>query len=212
MGPSSTKSCKDCCICLSWPVELILLSSAASRVSMMICILSSSLHASLSIASWARLELVPLWCFGGSVLWVPFLRNLNDLLIFSCPKKTFTATTSPVTIGTSSYWVRVFLTFIPFFLTLHFLVYSIFFLETVQTVLSGTDLYYWFAAGFGNYFNLTEPFASFFDLPIMGSVVSLSVHFFFVHRIFVLSEKRSRWICVIICLVWLSPKASERLY
>jgi hypothetical protein len=73
-----------------------------------------------------------------------------------------------------------------------FVVYSIFFLETVQTILSGADLYYWFAAGFGNYGNIINSFASFFDLPIMGSVVSLSVQFFFVYRIFVLSEKRSQ--------------------
>ena len=70
-----------------------------------------------------------------------------------------------------------------------FVVYSIFFLETVQTALSGADLYYWFAAGFDNVYQLTTPFASFFDLTIMGSVVSLCVQFFFVYRIFVLSKK-----------------------
>jgi hypothetical protein len=83
----------------------------------------------------------------------------------------------------------------------HFVVYSIFLLETVQTALSGADLYYWFAAGFGKFDHLISPFASFFDLPIMGSVVSLSVQCFFVYRIRVLSEKRSRWLCLIICLV-----------
>ena len=78
---------------------------------------------------------------------------------------------------------------------------SIFFLESVQTALSGADLYYWFAAGFGNTGNLTEPFVSFVDVQIMGSVVCLIVQFFFVYRIFVLSETRSWWLCVIICLV-----------
>jgi hypothetical protein len=68
---------------------------------------------------------------------------------------------------------------------------SIFFLESVQTALSGADLYYWFAAGFGNTGNLTEPFVSFVDVQIMGSVVCLIVQFFFVYRIFVLSETRS---------------------
>ena len=63
-------------------------------------------------------------------------------------------------------------------LTKHFAVYCICFLETVQTVLSGADLYYWFAAGFGEAQFIT-PFASFFDLQIVGSVVSLSVQFFF---------------------------------
>ncbi|KAH9984750.1 hypothetical protein BJV77DRAFT_1153101 [Russula vinacea] len=81
------------------------------------------------------------------------------------------------------------------------LVYSIFFLETVQTVLSGANLYYWFAASFGNFHNLLSPFASSFDVPILGSVVAISVQLFFVYRILVLSEKRSRWLCFIILLL-----------
>ena len=100
------------------------------------------------------------------------------------------------------------------FLTKYFVVYSIFFLETVQTALSGVDLYYWFAAG-NDDFRLTTPYTSFFDLPILGSVVSLSVQFFFVYRIWELSrlsKKRSRWLCVIICLVSgnFVPKVLER--
>ena len=101
-----------------------------------------------------------------------------------------------------------------FSLTNHFIVYSIFFLETVQTVLSGADLYYWFIAGFGDKAIIT-PFASFFDIQIVGSVVSLSVQLFFVYRIRVLSrlcEKRSRWLCIIICLVMLSPKIQNDLF
>ena len=90
--------------------------------------------------------------------------------------------------------------------------YSIFLLETVQTGLSGADLYYWFVSGFGNTGHLTAPFASFVDVQMMGSVVSLSVQFFFVYRIFVLSEKKSWWLCVIICLVTLSPKIPEQSY
>lgn len=81
------------------------------------------------------------------------------------------------------------------------IVYGIFFLETVQTTLSGADLYYWFATGFGNVDQLTTPFASFVDVPMMGSVVSLSIQFFFVYRIFMLSEKRPWWLCAVICLV-----------
>ncbi|KAF8462495.1 hypothetical protein DFH94DRAFT_483898 [Russula ochroleuca] len=83
------------------------------------------------------------------------------------------------------------------------LVYSIFFLETVQTALSGADLYYWFAAGFDKE-RLVAPFASPFDLQILEPVVSLSVQFFFVYRVRVLSrlsEKQSRWLWVIICLL-----------
>ncbi|KAN0106930.1 hypothetical protein V8E52_010674 [Russula decolorans] len=79
-------------------------------------------------------------------------------------------------------------------------VYSIFFLETLQTALSGADLYYWFASGFGNVKRLTTPYISFFDMPILGSVVSLSVQFFFVYRIRVLGRKRWWWLCILICL------------
>jgi hypothetical protein len=84
--------------------------------------------------------------------------------------------------------------------------------ETLQTILSGADLYHWFAAGFGDIYQLTMPFASFVDVPIMGSVVSLGVQFFFVYRILVLSEKRSWWLCVIIYMVTSSPEVPERPY
>ena len=82
-------------------------------------------------------------------------------------------------------------------------VYSVFLLETLQTALSGADLYYWFVSGYGNTDHLTSPYASSFDVPIMGSVVSLSVQFFFVYRIWVLAsgKKGSWWLCILICLV-----------
>ncbi|KAH9986895.1 hypothetical protein BJV74DRAFT_843398 [Russula compacta] len=81
------------------------------------------------------------------------------------------------------------------------LVYSVFFLETLQTALSGADVYYWFVTGFGNMNHLASPYASAFDVPIIGSVVSLSVQFFFVYRIWVLGKKETWWLCFIICLV-----------
>ena len=112
------------------------------------------------------------------------------------------ATTSLGTISTSSYWACNFFFCLPLlFPDVHSVVHTVFFLETVQTILSGADLYHWFASGFGKFHRLTSPFASSFDEPIMGSVVSLCVQFFFVYRIRVLSEKRSWWLCVAICLV-----------
>jgi hypothetical protein len=90
-----------------------------------------------------------------------------------------------------------------------FTVYGIFLLETLQTALTGADLYYWFVSGFGNINHLATPFASCFDVPIMGSVVSLSVQFFFVYRIWVLSKKKSWWLCILICLV--KPSAPVRV-
>jgi hypothetical protein len=83
-------------------------------------------------------------------------------------------------------------------------VYSVFLLETLQTALSGADLYYWFASGFGNMNHLAAPYASAFDTPIMGSVVTLCVQFFFIYRIWVLGKKEAWWICILICLVMLS--------
>lgn len=74
----------------------------------------------------------------------------------------------------------------------------------MQTGLSGADLYYWFVADFGNTYNLDGYFSFYVyvnDVRVLGSVVSLSVQIFFARRLFVLSENRSAWLCVIICLV-----------
>ncbi|KAI0252246.1 hypothetical protein BJV78DRAFT_1374020 [Lactifluus subvellereus] len=79
-------------------------------------------------------------------------------------------------------------------------VYAIFLLETLQTALSGADLYYWFISSYGNLARLTSPHLSAFDVPIIESVVSLGVQFFFAYRIWVLSLKKSRWLCLVICL------------
>jgi hypothetical protein len=86
-------------------------------------------------------------------------------------------------------------------------VYIVLFLETVQTALSGADLYYWFAIGFGKTEHLFSSFLSFLDVPIMGFVVALIVQFFFVYRILVLSERRWWWLCIIIGLVSPFPKS-----
>ncbi|KAH9981989.1 hypothetical protein BJV77DRAFT_334986 [Russula vinacea] len=83
---------------------------------------------------------------------------------------------------------------------LKLLVYGIFLLETLQTALSGGDLHYWFASGFGNMDHLMDPYASAFDVPIIGSIVSGAVQYFFVYRVWVLSDKKSWWLCVIISI------------
>jgi len=84
---------------------------------------------------------------------------------------------------------------------IHFIVYSIFLLETLQMALSGADLYYWFASGFGDMNHLASPYASPFDMLIMGSLVSLCVQFFFVYQIWVLGKRATWWLCIPICLV-----------
>ena len=81
------------------------------------------------------------------------------------------------------------------------LVYSIFLLETLQTALSGADVYYWFASGFGQVDHLRDPYAASFDVPIIGSIVSGAVQFFFVYRVWVLSDKKAWWYCLLIAVV-----------
>ncbi|KAH9984764.1 hypothetical protein BJV77DRAFT_1071872 [Russula vinacea] len=70
----------------------------------------------------------------------------------------------PKTVGTSSYWAREFLN------SSH--------ASPDKNSEVGADLYHWFAADYIEEKFIT-PFASFFDLQILGSVVSLSVQFFF---------------------------------
>jgi len=83
---------------------------------------------------------------------------------------------------------------------LKILVYSVFLVETLQTALTGADLYYWFVSGFGNMDHLTAPYVSAFDVPIIASIVSLTVQLFFVYRIWILSGRSSRFLCLVICL------------
>jgi hypothetical protein len=89
-------------------------------------------------------------------------------------------------------------------LTSSYAVYVVFLLETIQTILNGADMYYWFVAGYGDIKHLISPFASTFDVPIIESVVSLMVEFFFVHRIWVLSvDRRSVWFYMLVSLICL---------
>ncbi|KAH9064359.1 hypothetical protein EDB87DRAFT_1762661 [Lactarius vividus] len=59
------------------------------------------------------------------------------------------------------------------------LVFSVFFVETLQTALTGADLYYWFISGFGKMDHLASPYESPFDVPIIGSIIALLVQCFF---------------------------------
>src|ERR1700741_3605293 len=82
-------------------------------------------------------------------------------------------------------------------------VYSIFLLETVQTALTGVDVSYWFASGYGDVNRLSLSFASAIDVPIMESIVSVMVQYFYAYRVWILSDK-CWWLCSLICLVGLS--------
>ncbi|KAI0258742.1 hypothetical protein BC834DRAFT_694792 [Gloeopeniophorella convolvens] len=82
------------------------------------------------------------------------------------------------------------------------LVYGVFLLETLQTTLSGADLYYWFVSGFGNMERLANPYASPYDTPMIGGIISMTVQFFFSYRIWVLGGRKAAWrLCAAICLL-----------
>ncbi|KAI0258727.1 hypothetical protein BC834DRAFT_909958 [Gloeopeniophorella convolvens] len=79
---------------------------------------------------------------------------------------------------------------------------SVLLLETLQTTLSGADLYYWFVSGFGNMERLANPYASPYDTPMIGGAISMTVQLFFSYRIWLLGGKKAAWhSCAIICLV-----------
>ena len=90
--------------------------------------------------------------------------------------------------------------------------YTVFALEVVQTVLSGADIFYWFGSGYGDVTRLASPFASTFDVPIIESMVSAMVQCFCAYRVWVLSNKQSRWFCLLICLVGLSQVFLNTLF
>ncbi|KAJ7448019.1 hypothetical protein FB451DRAFT_768010 [Mycena latifolia] len=68
------------------------------------------------------------------------------------------------------------------------MVYIIFLVETVATALNGVDVYYWFAAGFGDILRFAQPRISPFYTPILGSVMALVVQVFFCYRIYIIKR------------------------
>ncbi|KAN0106928.1 hypothetical protein V8E52_010672 [Russula decolorans] len=53
----------------------------------------------------------------------------------------------------------------------------------VQTAPTGADVYHWFASGYGDTNRLATSFASAIDVPIMESIVSAMVQFFYTYRV-----------------------------
>jgi uncharacterized membrane protein len=76
----------------------------------------------------------------------------------------------------------------------------IFLFETVQTALTGADVYYWFMAGFGDRKSLDNARFSLIDIAVMGAIISLIVQLFFCYRIYTLN-RRLWWLCTIIAVV-----------
>ncbi|KAF8273647.1 hypothetical protein EI94DRAFT_1795053 [Lactarius quietus] len=92
--------------------------------------------------------------------------------------------------------------------SIKFLAYFIFLLETVQTALTGSDIYYWFIAGFGNVERLRRSHFGPIDVPIINAIISLIVQGYFCYRIWVLN-KRSSWICWIIAVAAVTQSVAE---
>ncbi|KAH9062358.1 hypothetical protein EDB87DRAFT_296029 [Lactarius vividus] len=88
-----------------------------------------------------------------------------------------------------------------------FLVYFVFLLETIQTALTGADIYYWFVVGFGNVERLGNSHFFPIDVPIIGTIISFIVQGYFCYRIWVLN-KRTSWICWIIAVATVIQSAA----
>ncbi|KAI9451326.1 hypothetical protein BJY52DRAFT_121975 [Lactarius psammicola] len=84
-------------------------------------------------------------------------------------------------------------------LSIKLLTYFLFTLETVQTALTGADLYYWFITGFGDVERLKDTHFAPIDIPIMTAVTSFIVQGYFCYRIWMLN-KRLLWLCWIIAI------------
>ena len=199
LSPQMPSNCKCYCLHRS-PADLFFLARLP------LCV-SSLAHTDLLITPHVQLFGV-LWNW---TLYGVLIVQLCKLIICSLQSshtssanhtaKMCIATTSRKTRNSSNYQACIFFTDYAVHLSDSFsTVYAIFFIETLQTALSGADLYYWFGSGFGNIHHLSNPYASAFDVPIMGSIVSGAVQYFFVYRIWVLSD-RKWWLCVIISVV-----------
>ena len=84
----------------------------------------------------------------------------------------------------------------------HCAAYFVFLLETAQTALSGSDVYYWFIAGFGNEERLPRSHFGGIDVCFMIGFISFIVQAYFCYRIWVLNNKRLLWVCfiAIVCI------------
>jgi len=79
------------------------------------------------------------------------------------------------------------------------LAYFVFLLETVQTALTGGDVFYWFVQGFGNIERLRDSHFAPIDIPIIHSVISFVVQGCLCYRIWTLN--RSSKFCMVIAVV-----------
>src|ERR1700761_8689217 len=74
-------------------------------------------------------------------------------------------------------------------------------LETIQTALTGSNVYYWFIAGFGNVDRLLHSHFAPIDIAFISAVILLLVQGYFCYQIWVMNNKWLSWICWIIAIV-----------
>jgi hypothetical protein len=74
-------------------------------------------------------------------------------------------------------------------------------LETVQTALTGADVYYWLIVGFGDLERLAHYHFGGIDIGFMTALISLIVQGYYSYRIWVLNNKILPWVCWIIAVV-----------
>lgn len=67
-------------------------------------------------------------------------------------------------------------------------VYGLALLDILQTVMVTADAFHWFVYGFSNPIQLDEPFLNSWDVPIIGSVISLIVQAYYCWRIYFLRK------------------------
>jgi hypothetical protein len=70
------------------------------------------------------------------------------------------------------------------------LVFGLYLLETVQTILVTHDLFHAYAIGFGNLSQLESAQLEWLSVPILSGIVSCTVQMFFAYRIFLLSGSK----------------------
>ena len=80
------------------------------------------------------------------------------------------------------------------------LAYFTFVMETVQTALTGADVYYWFGEGFGNMKRLADAHFAPIDIAIIHAITAPVIKGYFCFRIWTLN-RGSPILCIVIALV-----------
>ncbi|KAI0301720.1 hypothetical protein B0F90DRAFT_291348 [Multifurca ochricompacta] len=73
-------------------------------------------------------------------------------------------------------------------------------IETTQTLLTGSDLFYWFVSGFGNFERLKETHLGPINTPILNTLTASIVRSSFCYRIWVIEKSLLWWCCTIMII------------